>query len=46
MEQLLEKILEKLKKTPDVQVFRDLYYMCLECTPRHERNAKKSSQSW
>lgn len=31
MEQLLSKILEKLKKTPDVQVFRDLYYMCLEC---------------
>ena len=31
MKQLLEKILEKLKKTPDVQVFRDLYYMCLEC---------------
>ena len=31
MEQLLLKILEKLKKTPDVQVFRDLYYMCLEC---------------
>ena len=30
MEQLLEKILEKLKKTPDVQVFKDLYYMCLE----------------
>ena len=31
MEQLLSKILEKLKKTPEVQVFRDLYYMCLEC---------------
>lgn len=30
MEQLLEKILEKLKKTPEVQVFKDLYYMCLE----------------
>ena len=31
MEQLLSKILEKSKKTPDVQVFRDLYHMCLEC---------------
>lgn len=31
MEQLLSKILEKIKKTPDIQVFRDLYYMCLEC---------------
>ncbi len=31
MEQLLSKILEKLKKTPEVQVFRDLYHMCLEC---------------
>ena len=30
MEQLLEKILEKIKKTPEVQVFKDLYYMCLE----------------
>lgn len=30
MEQLLEKILEKLKKTPEIQVFKDLYYMCLE----------------
>ena len=31
MEQLLSKILEKLKKTPEVQVFKDLYHMCLEC---------------
>ena len=30
MEQLLSKILEKLKKTPSVTVFNDLYYMCLE----------------
>ena len=30
MKQLLEKILEKIKKTPDIQVFKDLYYMCLE----------------
>ena len=31
MEQLLSKILEKIKKTPDIQVFKDLYYMCIEC---------------
>ena len=30
MERLLEKILEKIKKTPTMQVFKDLYYMCLE----------------
>ena len=30
MEQLLSKILEKLKKTPTIEVFNDLYYMCLE----------------
>ena len=30
MEQLLEKILEKIKKTPTIGVFNDLYYMCLE----------------
>jgi predicted phage terminase large subunit-like protein len=27
---LLEKILEKIKKTPSIEVFNDLYYMCLE----------------
>ena len=31
MEQLLFTILEKIKKTPEIQVFKDLYYMCLEC---------------
>lgn len=31
MEQLLSKILEKIKKAPEIQAFRDLYYMCLEC---------------
>ena len=30
MKQLLEKILEKTKKTPEIMVFKDLYYMCLE----------------
>ena len=30
MEQLLSKILKKLKKTPTLQTFNDLYYMCLE----------------
>lgn len=30
MEALLSKILEKLKRAPDVSVFRDLYYMSLE----------------
>ena len=30
MERLLSKIAEKIKKTPELQVFRDLYYMCLE----------------
>ena len=30
MKQLLKKILEKIKKTPDIQAFTDLYYMCLE----------------
>lgn len=30
MKQLLEKILEKIKKTPELQVFTDLYYVCLE----------------
>ena len=30
MEQLLSKILEKIKKTPSLEVFNDLYYMCLE----------------
>ena len=30
MEQLLFKILEKIKKTPTIEVFTDLYYMCLE----------------
>ena len=30
MEQLLSKILEKIKKTPSIEVFNDLYYMCLE----------------
>lgn len=30
MEKLLSKILEKVKKTPDVSVFTDLYYMCRE----------------
>lgn len=30
MEILLEKILEKIKKTPSIEVFNDLYYMCLE----------------
>ena len=30
MKNLLEKISEKLKKTPTMRVFNDLYYMCLE----------------
>ena len=30
MEIILQKIAEKLKKTPTMQVFNDLYYMCLE----------------
>ena len=30
MEQLLSKILEKLKKTHEIGVFNDLYYMCLD----------------
>jgi predicted phage terminase large subunit-like protein len=30
MEQLLSKILEKIKKTPSIGAFNDLYYMCLE----------------
>ena len=30
MERLLSKISEKLKKTPTIRVFNDLYYMCLE----------------
>jgi hypothetical protein len=30
MELLLFTILEKIKKTPTIQVFNDLYYMCLE----------------
>ena len=30
MKPLLEKILEKIKKTPEKQAFKDLYYMCLE----------------
>ena len=30
MEQLLLKILKKLKKTPTIEVFNDLYYICLE----------------
>lgn len=31
MEQLLSKILEKIKKAHEVQAMRDLYFMCLEC---------------
>ena len=30
MKGLLEKILKKLKKTPTIGTFNDLYYMCLE----------------
>lgn len=30
MEQLLFTILEKIKKAPSIEVFNDLYYMCLE----------------
>lgn len=30
MELLLFTILEKIKKTPSIEVFNDLYYMCLE----------------
>ena len=30
MELLLLTILEKIKKTPTMRVFNDLYYMCLE----------------
>ena len=30
MERVLIKIAEKIKKTPTMQVFNDLYYMCLE----------------
>ena len=41
MEQLLGKILEKIKKTPTIQVFQDLYYMCLEAKKTDERLAKE-----
>ena len=41
MEQLLSKILEKLKKTPEIQVFRDLYYMCLECMKTDVKTATR-----
>ena len=30
MKRVLGKIAEKFKKTPTIQVFNDLYYMCLE----------------
>ena len=31
MRQLLEKILEKIKKTPgDYQAYEDLYFMCID----------------
>ena len=41
MEQLLSKILEKIKKTPTIEVFRDMYYMCLEAKKTDEKLAKK-----
>lgn len=41
MEQLLLIILEKIKKTPTIEVFRDMYYMCLEAQKRNEKLAKK-----
>jgi predicted phage terminase large subunit-like protein len=41
MKQLLSKILEKLKKTPTIEVFQDLYYMCLEAKKTDEKLAKK-----
>lgn len=41
MEQLLEIILEKIKKTPTIEVFRDMYYMCLEAKKSDEKLAKK-----
>ena len=41
MEQLLEIILEKIKKTPTIEVFRDMYYMCLEAQKTDEKLAKK-----
>ena len=31
MEELLEKILEKTKRQADIEVFTDLYYICIEC---------------
>ena len=40
MRQLLEKILLKIKKTPSLQVFQDLYYMCLEAKKTDEKLAK------
>ena len=37
MEQLLEKILSKIKKTPDdTQGYEDLYYMCKEALKTDE----------
>lgn len=41
MEQLLLIILEKIKKTPTIEVFQDMYYMCLEAKKRNEKLAKK-----
>lgn len=41
MEQLLLIILEKIKKTPTIEVFKDMYYMCLEAKKTDEKLAKK-----
>ena len=41
MEQLLEIILEKIKKTPTIEVFRDMYHICLEAKKTDEKLAKK-----
>ena len=41
MEQLLLIILEKIKKTPTLEVFRDMYHICLEAKKTDEKLAKK-----
>lgn len=41
MEQILEKIVEKIKKTPKIEVFQDLYDMCRETMKTDIRLAVK-----
>ena len=41
MEQLLLIILEKIKKTPTLGVFTDMYHICLEAKKTDEKLAKK-----